>query len=171
MPPDPLDPQTDWSPLGRGHVTAAGAPSRARLARWAARGVTDVLTLQRADEMRPWLPAACAELGMTWRHLPISGRRMERAEDRASLAALPGLAAEMGQDPPRLLVAHCAAGLHRTGVALYVMLRCAGNDSDAALALVRRARPLTGEELIRATRRSGVLMERAEAIFQRLQAG
>jgi hypothetical protein len=68
--------QSAWIRVGAGSLRAAGAPSPRRLARWVRQGVTDLVTLQRAEEMRPFLPEACAELGLDWHHFPLSGRQL-----------------------------------------------------------------------------------------------
>jgi hypothetical protein len=143
-------------------VTAAGAPSRARLERWARNGVTDVVTLQRADEMASWLPSACSTLGIAWHHLPLSGRRLAGPSDMASVEKLGDLP-ELGTD--RRIVLHCAAGMHRTGLCLYLLLRRAGAASDEALAMVEQARPVTAHELTKQTRRSGRLIDVAEGLL------
>jgi hypothetical protein len=143
-------------------VTASGAPSRARLERWARSRVTDVVTLQRADEMASWLPSACATLGIGWHHLPLSGRRLSGASDMQSIARLGDLLA-LGTD--RRIVLHCAAGMHRTGLCLYLLLRRAGASSDEALVLVEQARPVTAHELTKSTRRSGKLLDVAEGLL------
>ena len=151
-----------WISLAGGRVTAAGAPGRGRLQQWAAQGATSVLTLQRTDEHRAELPAWCAEAGLNWQHLPLSGRRLERPTDRESIAQIPALLAEMAG---RSLVVHCSAGLHRTGVCLYLLLRHSGASPAAALEQIAAARPLTAAELKKRTRKHGVLAERAEAFF------
>jgi hypothetical protein len=156
-----------WVPLpgtAASFVTAAGAPARGRLERWARAGVSDVVTLQRADELAPWLPEACEALGLGWHHLPLSGRRLERAGDRDSIARLPELLVLPGD---RRIVIHCSAGMHRTGVCLYLLLRHAGLDPEAALARVEQARPVTAHELTRRTRSSGMLRETADATWLR----
>ena len=170
MPPRPLASDTGWIPVHNGYITAAGAPSRQRLEHWADCGVTDVATLQRSDELRPWLPEVCADLGLTWHHIPLSGRRLERKSDRDSLVRIPELAALLTGEPPRAIVVHCAAGLHRTGVCLYLIMRAAGHPSDEAIELIRQARPLTAEELVRKTRR-GILADQAEALHARSKLG
>ena len=154
-----------WVSLERGRITASGAPGRRKLDAWAAAGVTDVVTLQRADEHAAWLPEACRKAGLTWHHLPLSGRRLERATDRDTLAAIPGLLDVLRADPPRTVVVHCSAGLHRTGVCLYVLLRSAGQSEEQAVATIAAARPLTAEELCRVGK-SGSLKEKAEAVHQ-----
>ena len=160
-----------WVSLLRGQITAAGAPGRRTPARWSAAGVTDVVTLQRADEHADWLPDACAEVGMSWHHMPLSGRRLEGPSDRDTLAAIPTLLDLLRADPPRKLVVHCSAGLHRTGVCLYLLHRHAGLSPEATLASIAAARPLTAAELTRSTRRHGVLQDRAEALYQHQSQG
>jgi hypothetical protein len=153
-----------WVSVGNGRITASGAPGRARLSQWLAHGATDIVTLQRADEHAEWLPGACAELGLGWHHLPLSGRRLDRREDRASLARVPELLTILRSNQPRSLVVHCSAGLHRTGVCLYILLRHAGLSEDEAIATIALARPLTAEELRQIGKR-GSLQSLAEALF------
>lgn len=162
-----LNPKTvsAWVDLEGGQITASGAPGRRKIAQWAADGVTDVVTLQRADEHAPWLPGACEAAGLSWHHLPLSGRRLERREDRVTLAAIPELLTVLRQDPPRKMIVHCSAGLHRTGVCLYLLLRAAGQAPEDAVAAIAAARPLTAEELERVGRR-GSLRSIAEAVYQ-----
>jgi hypothetical protein len=161
-----------WVNVGTGRITAAGAPGRAGLSRWAAEsgdgitGATDIVTLQRSDEHAPWLPSACAELGLGWHHLPLSGRRLDRREDRETLARVPELLELLRSTPARSLVVHCSAGLHRTGVCLYVLLRHAGLSEDDVISTIAAVRPLTAEELCRLGKR-GSLRELAEAHFGR----
>jgi hypothetical protein len=159
---EPFEPDSRWVPLRAGWITAAGGPSRQRLASWRDRGATDVLTLQRADEMQPWIPELCQTHGLGWIHLPLSGRRMEQAGDRDSLARLPALL-EVWSEPRRVVV-HCSAGLHRTGAICYLLLRMAGLARDEAVAKIRLARALTADELIRGAR-SGVLIDRMDALL------
>ncbi len=153
---EPFEPDSRWVPLRAGWITAAGGPSQARLLAWRGRGATDVLTLQRADEMQAWIPGLCQEQGLGWIHLPLSGRRMDRPGDAESLARLPAVLAVW--DEPRRVVVHCSAGLHRTGAICYLLLRLSGLTRDEAIAHIRVARALTADELCRPAR-SGVLVD------------
>lgn len=155
---------SNWVELLDGHVTAAGAPSQARLDLWAVRGVTDVVTLQRGDEMASWLPERCAALDIRWHHLPLSGKRLAAVNDPISIAAIPGLLNMLRGDPARMVV-HCSAGMHRTGVCLYLMARHTGLTPANALDWIDSARPLTAHELRRKTR-AGILVKLAEDLFQ-----
>lgn len=154
--------KSSWVSCQSGHITAAGAPSLARLREWKDWGATDVVTLQRGDEMRPELPAECRALELTWWHRPLSGKRLEAKADRDSLTKLRSILALLAESPGRKIVLHCSAGLHRTGVFLYLLLRESGLCKSEALAKIHEARPLTAQELERSTKRSGVLVDFAE---------
>ena len=157
-----------WTAVGGGWLAAAGAPGAGRLQGWQQDGATDVLTLQRADEHAPKLPETCAEVGLGWHHLPLSGRRLEQPADQAALARLPAVLAAL---PGRRMVVHCSAGLHRTGLVLYLLARLAGDSPEAAVAAVAQSRLLTAEELCRSTRRHGRLQDLAEAWLAQRAAG
>ncbi len=158
--------QSWWLPLKSGLITAAGAPSPKRLRAWSEHQVTDVVTLQRADEMRSTLPQLCEAHELRWHHLPLSGKRLEAPEDLQALAGVHALLQRL-EDPKTKMVVHCAAGMHRTGVCLYLMLRSAGVAPEESVRKVEQARALTGRELQR-TMRSGRLADLAEAIHVRL---
>jgi hypothetical protein len=159
---EPFEPDSSWVPLRAGWFTAVGGPSRQRLGTWRQRGATHVLTLQRADEMQPWLPELCETHGLQWVHLPLSGRRMDSGADRQSLARLPAVLALW--DAPRRVVVHCSAGLHRTGAICYLLLRLSGLPREDAMTRIRLARTLTAEELGRGAR-SGTLVDRMDELL------
>ena len=152
-----------WVALGQARLTAAGCPSEARLDLWAANGASDVITLQRADEMPAWLPDACLARGLVWHGVPLSGRRLQDPADAASLARIPALVGLL--DAPRGIVVHCAAGMHRTGLFIYLLMRHAGLSSEMALRRLAQARPITAHELTRSTRRNGKLLDTADAVY------
>ncbi len=157
-----------WVSLYHHQISAAGAPGRARLEGWSNLAlVRCVVTLQREDEMAPWLPKRCEELGIDWLHFPLSGKKLQAKSDSASLHNLlqwAGGLAKPDAEPLRIVV-HCSAGLHRTGVALYCLLRASGLPPRETLARIAQIRELTAEELSRNTRRSGRLVETAESWF------
>ena len=159
---------TYWVPLLQHAVTVASAPGRNRLVEWREAGVTDVVTLLRFDEMKPWLPRACDTARMRWHHFPLSGRRPKSPNDMNMVENIVSWTMSMSSPhlPPARIVVHCAAGLHRTGFALYLMFRSSGLSPEDALMRIHQARPLTQQELKRHTRRSGCLAEQAETLFR-----
>lgn len=69
------------------------------------------------------------------------------------------------------VVVHCAAGCHRTGSFIYVVLRRAGLSPDEALEGIKQTRHVTWDEMTKVTKkRPGGLKVKAEEAFQRLHA-
>lgn len=160
-----------WITFGDHLLSAAGAPGKRRIPVWEEAGITDVITLQREDEMNARIPILCEERGWRWHHIPLSGKKLEATSDPTSLSALAELARELieDDDPRRRIVVHCSAGLHRTGVALYLMLRLTGLDVEETIAKIASARALTAHELTRVSRRDDKrLADRAEAFYREL---
>lgn len=158
-----------WVPLYGHHVSAAGAPGKPKFDRWIAQeGVTDVVTLQRVDEMSTWLQEAHASGDEMWHHFGLSGKKLEDPGDEEALVRVlewtRTLDASGGE--PRRIVVHCSAGLHRTGLVLYLMWRASGLEHEQAIEAVGYARPLTGEELVRRPRRAPQLAQLAQAVFE-----
>ena len=164
-----------WAELAPGVlVTASGAPGKARFARWLKRGVTDVVTLQRADEMPSWLPEACEEAGVSWHAFALSGKRLAGEGDGANIEALIAWADGLfggTETPERRIVVHCSAGLHRTGLGLYLLARRAGHGPDGSTGLVTSVRGLTGAELMRTPRSGDALAATAEAALAEVESG
>ncbi len=158
---------TCWVPLLQHSVSAASSPGRDRLPKWREAGVTDVVTLLRVDEMKPWLPKVCGTASMKWHHFPLSGRRLNSPNDVNIVKNIVSWIQFISTPhlPPARIVVHCAAGLHRTGFALYLMFRSIGLSPEDALMRIHQACPLTQQELKRHTRRSGCLVKRAEVFF------
>jgi len=154
-----------WSELCEVEFSAAGAPGRRRFEAWLRASVTHVVTMQRGDEMPDWLPGACEEHGVVWEHFPLSGKRLEAPEDAGELARLFDHA--RGFEPGARVVVHCSAGLHRTGLALFMIGRALGLEATRALEFVSAARALTGEELVRSDREGRRLCDRAEEVIAR----
>jgi protein-tyrosine phosphatase len=160
-----------WVPFGRHWISAAGSPSKSRFERWQLAGTTDIVTLQRHDEMPDWLVQQCETTQINWHHFPLSGRYLQAANDRNSLEQLYLWAKEHNHRvEPQKVVFHCAAGLHRTGLAMYLTLRTTGLAVEEVIAHIQQARYLTGQELSRSTHRGGKIAETAEQWFQKLSA-
>lgn len=104
--------------------------------------LTSEIELESADAER--LPAALAEAGALWRHLPVSDFRAPCAETEAlwskASAEARAVLAEGGS-----VLAHCYGGCGRSGMALMRLMVDAGEAPEAALERLRSARPCAVE--------------------------
>lgn len=141
-------------------------------------GVTGVVTLLRHDESggeARRIGEACARLGMQWLHAPLPGPKamgmigadkvVVTAEDLESLSKVRQVQ-EFVQSGGHNLVVHCAAGLHRTGIFLYLVLRELAFSPDEALEKIRQMRQETYDEFIRLG-----FQAKADALFAIIGSG
>ena len=63
------------------------------------------------------------------------------------------------------VVVHCRHGQHRTGVAIYLLLRSIVDDPVQCLSMMKEMRPIMHAELLRKTA-NRYLFHKAEAIFE-----
>lgn len=157
-----------WVSLLGHDVSVAGAPSQERLQTWIAEhGITDLVTLQRSDEVSSWVNELAHSRDITWHHFPISGKHMRSPSDLPSLFSLLEWTSQLTKEShSRKIVIHCSAGLHRTGVALYLMCRGTGFSHEDALNLVKEVRHMTASELTRTPKKGLSLAEQALKIFE-----
>ena len=105
-------------------------------------GVTHVITLLNENEGAQSLGAIATNEGLSWIWCPLKGADINAPLDavRAGLeAGKAALAAGGG------VIIHCSAGIHRTGMFGYALLRVAGLAREAALEKLRELRAVTAE--------------------------
>ena len=155
-----------WVIWGHHLLSAAGAPGQKKLDRWQEDGVSHIVRLQREDERNNTLSLSAAT---EWVEVPLSGKHMAAVEDPQHLDALLrwGEAMLHEDTQPAKIVVHCAAGLHRTGVALYLLNRLAGQTPQQSIEAVCAMRGLTGQELTKQNRQGVILWRVAETHFER----
>ena len=136
-----------WMDVGGGRLTLAAAPTAARVAEFKDRGATRFVTLLMAIEPPcDVVRGACSALGLGWSHVPLSGGRVAGPDDAASLRRVVAEIVELLRAGERVVV-HCAAGLHRTGIVGYLVLRCTGLADAAAMAGLLTMRQITHSEM------------------------
>jgi len=147
-----------------GRICARGRP--ASISKWVTAGCTAVVTLLRSDEGAVGCGAQCQKYGLKWMHLPLSGKRAiitPLHEDRTSLARVGEIAKWLSCGES--VVVHCAAGMHRTGVVCYLVLRLLGLSQHETLDTIHATRPVTHQEITKCTRKHKPLCELAEDLF------
>ena len=135
-----------WVAIGRGRLTLWHRPGARAVAALKSFGCDCVLTLLSAREHAADIGQWVEEAGIEWLWLPLeNGQPPQGAAAASILAALPRLS-QMLEDGRSIFI-HCAAGIHRTGMVAYALLRWRGFDEDAALALITQMRAHTGAGL------------------------
>jgi len=144
--------QLQWVTVGNGRLAARGRPSREQLAALQKHhGATAVVTLLREDEGGcSEVKRRCDELGLRWKHAPFDGLKDICVDDPTpdilrSLRTTSEVADWLNSGES--VIVHCAAGIHRTGVYLYLLLRSMGNDREATLEKIEQMRSVIHEEL------------------------
>jgi hypothetical protein len=136
------DPHITLVPVGAGTLALTHRPKKTDLPAFRARGVTHLVTLLTEREGANDLGALATAAGLTWIGCPLQGADIAAPLD----AVAPALAAATrALAAGGAVVVHCSAGIHRTGMFGYALLRCTGLDPDAARATLRQLRPVTAD--------------------------
>lgn len=140
---------------GRLAIAPAPAPGtnlEANLRHWQKIGITAVLSLLRPDDRPGWEneETICIALGLRFYSIPILDHSIPEPDE------LPAIAAKLAEIETRLrtgekLVAHCFAGIGRSGMATIALLMIGGIRLPDAIEQVSAARgiptPETDEQL------------------------
>jgi len=130
--------------LGAGRLGLWARPSLSRLSEWKAKGLTTVLTLLSTAEEAQRVGAAVVNAGLIWHWFEqANGQNLLVPQRFELLRKLQEVNREI--DAGSWVLIHCAAGMHRTGMAAYALLRLRGLDRDTALDLMQQMRPVTRE--------------------------
>lgn len=130
-------------PLGNGRLCIGHRPGKALLPALREAGVTHVVTLLGPDEGAEALIDRVEEAGFASRWLPLAGARPVDEPDR--IVEIAGFYDDLASllERGNTLYLHCSAGIHRTGMIGYGLLRHVGIPTEAAKDLLGRLRPVT----------------------------
>jgi protein-tyrosine phosphatase len=130
--------------LGSGALALTHRPKARDLPALRAEGVTHVVTLLAANEGAEQIGEAAQRAALEWIWLPFVGATVpDLARDdelREALRRVCELIHAGNQ-----VVVHCSAGIHRTGMVGYALLRQFGLDTAAARARLAELRTITAE--------------------------
>ncbi len=134
----------NWVPVGAGKLALAHRPGLYAISTLHTQGCTRVVTLLSEREHAQTIGDAVQAAQMAWSWLPLQNGKFPQAEAHSMLlAALPVLSACL--DRGEAMMIHCAAGIHRTGMVTYALLRWRGLDQAEALEVIGKLRPHTRE--------------------------
>ena len=130
--------------VGGGALALTHRPRLKSLPALRARGVTHLVTLLAEREGARQIGDAAVAAGLTWIWTPLDGgdvpSEARAVELRAALARLTSVITGGGQ-----VVVHCSAGIHRTGMFGYALLRQLGLAAGEARAKLAELRGVTAE--------------------------
>lgn len=137
----------NWVPVGAGRLGLDHRPKRASLPLFKATGCDVVVTLLAAREGAEQIGLQVQQAGMEWVWLPLENANLPQGETHDRLAAaVTMLSARLDQG--QTLLIHCSAGIHRTGMLAYGLLRWRGLADAECLLIMSEARRITAEGLI-----------------------
>lgn len=120
-----------WIQIGKGRLDVRGRPGRKYWEGATQSGVTHVVTLLSEHEGAQEVGTQAKNAGMNWTWIPLEGADPANIKDADSLRAqLTDLTS--GLQNGDSVVVHCAAGIHRTGMIAYALLRLSGESPDSA---------------------------------------
>ena len=107
------------------------------------KNISLVVTCQSEQEHVSEIQIECKEQGIDWIHVPLQGANQALLSAAGTIALifrkLEQILTRM-RDKQEVVLIHCAAGIHRTGVMAYSILRICGYKEDAAMANIKEMR-------------------------------
>jgi protein-tyrosine phosphatase len=107
-------------------------------------GVTHVVTLLAEREGAKEIGESVRQAGLTWIWCPLANGQPPDAQASAAIRPVLAELASM-LNKGATIVVHCSAGIHRTGMFSYALLRQVGLEPNAARAKLNELRAVTGE--------------------------
>ncbi len=131
-----------WVSLGNGQLTLWHRPGSKTASKLKEFGCDCVVTLLSSREGAESIGNLVENVGIEWFWLPIENGQPPQGEASDALVlALPALADRL--EAGRSMLIHCSAGIHRTGMVAYALLRWYGQNEEQALAAIGEMRPHT----------------------------
>jgi predicted protein tyrosine phosphatase len=135
-----------WVQVGNGRMALWHRPRLNAMAALKAAGCERVVTLLSEKEWARAIGEAVEATGMEWTWLPLEGSRPP--EGRRSVAVIDALLLLSEElDEGNSILVHCSAGMHRTGMIAFALLRLRSYTEEAALETILRLRAHTRHAL------------------------
>jgi protein-tyrosine phosphatase len=136
-----------WVTIGAGKLTLRGRPKHKLIPQLAELGCTRVVTLLSEREGGKELGTIIQAAGLAWTWLPLPNARYpDGATHDMLIAALPVLSGYL--DNGEALLLHCSAGIHRTGMVAYGLLRWRGYSQVEARSAIAAMRGFTAQGML-----------------------
>jgi protein-tyrosine phosphatase len=131
-----------WVAVGPGRLALAHRPKLKDIVKLPGLGCQRVVTIQSGNEGALQVGRAVQQAGIAWTWIPVGhGKFPEDEADRLLRRALPELTERL--EAGESILVHCSAGIHRTGMLVFALLRWRGASETEALELIAALRPET----------------------------
>jgi predicted protein tyrosine phosphatase len=137
------EPTLRWVNVRAGRLALTHRPKLRGMPSLRAEGCTRLATLLSAREGATRIGELAREAGLAWTWLPLENARPPTGDVawRQVAQGLSALAESL--DAGEAIALHCSAGIHRTGMIAYALLRTLGDTPAQALDRIERMRPIT----------------------------
>jgi protein tyrosine phosphatase (PTP) superfamily phosphohydrolase (DUF442 family) len=133
-----------WITVGAGRLALSHRPKLKAIPAIAAAGCRRIVTIQGPNETPGQIEQACREAGVAWTWVQVGHARLPAGEDDRRLRRAVRQVAGFLEAGETVLI-HCSAGIHRTGMLAFAVLRWLGLAESEALGLIEAMRPVTRE--------------------------
>ncbi|QVQ50905.1 tyrosine-protein phosphatase [Spiractinospora alimapuensis] len=134
----------DFVAIGVGTIAVSHRPRVKSLPAMRSLGATHLVSLLSTREGAREIGAAARAAGLEWVWVELAnGDVPPPARDHELASALSGLTQILREGAG--VVVHCSAGIHRTGMFSYALLRATGLGPEDAIATLRRSRVTTAD--------------------------
>ncbi|HMI01504.1 MAG TPA: hypothetical protein VK541_03430 [Pedobacter sp.] len=136
-----------WVPAENGHLAIGHKPGgKMSFEGMKKAGTTVVLTLLHENEGARQIGSMLEKVDIGWVWFPFSASNPHSADDTAEVFALYEQLKRMLRAGNKIYV-HCSAGIHRTGMITYGLLRYLGKESKEARQTLRELREVTADQV------------------------
>lgn len=140
--------------VDNGRLAVYHRPSRAAFPLLRQMGCTHVITLLKESEGAQRVGDLTRAAGLDWVWLPLpNGNTPEGEVHDRLIEAMPKLSRLL--DEGNSILIHCSAGIHRTGLVAYALLRWRGIESKQAMEIIAQTRKETAEGMMEKRKRWG----------------
>jgi hypothetical protein len=134
-------------PIGNGFVAIGHKPGgKITFSGMKAAGVSAIVTLLQENEGAAKIGIGTTQAGMKWISFPFSASKPHEGEDKEKVKTLFSQLNDLLSEGETIYI-HCSAGIHRTGMISYGLLRYLGYPAEKAKKLLQQLRQVTAEQV------------------------
>lgn len=143
---EPKKAEIHWVEVGKGALAIGHKPGgKISFEGMKNEGVTAVLTLLKENEGAVQIGNQLKKLGIHWEWFPFSASTPHAGDEAIEVHRLFDRLENL-LDAGHKIYVHCSAGIHRTGMITYGLLRYLGQEKKEALQMLRLLREVTADQ-------------------------